>query len=58
MKVENKIIAISQLILILLLSITNPCPTQNLDPKEKGIKAKGCLVAFATPLANCSGLNS
>jgi hypothetical protein len=39
-------------------SKANACPTQNLGPNEKGIKANGCLLALAIPLANHFDLNS
>jgi len=40
------------------LSKANACPTQNLDPNEKGIKANGCLLVLTILSANHSSLNS
>jgi len=34
-------------------SKANACPTQNLGPNEKGIKANGCLFALAITSTNC-----
>jgi hypothetical protein len=38
-------------------SKANACPTQNLGPNEKGIKANGCLLALTIPSTNHSGLS-